>query len=142
MAWMKPFVVPGNSKRILPRVALGMRSRPVWGVKPMGVIYHRLINKDLRLALDYYESEGGEKLADRFFDEVETTVANVLEYPTRYHVAEPERELRRAPFRSFRIIFYTRCAGPLPDFLFYVTIDVIPVSDCADVETSTLAEGK
>lgn len=31
------------------------------------VIYHRLIRRDLRSALDYYEAEGAAKLADRCF---------------------------------------------------------------------------
>jgi len=37
----------------------------------MDVIYHRLINKDLKTVLAYYEEEGGEKMADRFFAEVD-----------------------------------------------------------------------
>lgn len=65
----------------------------------MDVIYHRLINKDLRTALDYYESEGGEKLADRFFGELEAAIARVIERPTRYHLAE--KNLRRVPIDSF-----------------------------------------
>lgn len=40
----------------------------------MEVIYHRLINKDLRIALGWYESEGGLALGDRFFEEAEQTV--------------------------------------------------------------------
>jgi len=33
----------------------------------MGVLFHRLIKKDLRTALAYYDAAGGEKLGDRFF---------------------------------------------------------------------------
>ena len=65
----------------------------------MDVIYHRLIKKDLRTALDYYASEGGESLADRFFDDAERTVAKVVANPKRFHFSE--KQLRRAPFASF-----------------------------------------
>ena len=30
----------------------------------MEVIYHRLVVRDLRVALNYYKSEGGTKMAD------------------------------------------------------------------------------
>lgn len=65
----------------------------------MEAIYHRLIKKDLRTALDYYQEEGGEQLADRFFHEAEQAVAAVLKHPTRYHFAE--KNLRRVSFDSF-----------------------------------------
>jgi hypothetical protein len=41
------------------------------------VIYHRLIDRDIRCALDYYESEGGSRLADRFFADVQATVGAI-----------------------------------------------------------------
>ncbi len=44
----------------------------------MEVIFHRLIQKDLREALDYYETEGGSKLADRFFEEAEAALDRVV----------------------------------------------------------------
>jgi hypothetical protein len=47
----------------------------------MTVRYHRLIKKDLRAALAYYDSAGGEKLGDRFFQEVENTIEDVLRNP-------------------------------------------------------------
>jgi hypothetical protein len=54
----------------------------------MEVIYHRLVVRDLRMALNYYELEGGTKLADRFFAEVEEGVAIVAKrcalFPTTF----------------------------------------------------------
>ncbi|MBC8128596.1 MAG: hypothetical protein H8M99_15765 [Gloeobacteraceae cyanobacterium ES-bin-144] len=47
----------------------------------MEVIYHRLVVRDLRMALNYYETEGGTKLADRFFAEVEEGVAKIIASP-------------------------------------------------------------
>ena len=41
------------------------------------VVYHRLIHRDLRAALRYYEAESGVKLADRFFSEVEEAVISI-----------------------------------------------------------------
>lgn len=65
----------------------------------MGVIFHVLIKKDLRAALDYYDSEGGIKLGDRFFEELEASVARVVENPRRHHFVD--EGLRRAPLHSF-----------------------------------------
>ena len=65
----------------------------------MGVIFHRQIQKDLRKALVFYETEGGSKLADRFFDESENAAAKVLEIPQGFHfIAEG---LRRISLESF-----------------------------------------
>ena len=59
----------------------------------MEVIFHRLIQKDLREALDYYETEGGSKLADRFFEEAEAAVSRAVKNPQGYHFQE--KDLRR-----------------------------------------------
>jgi plasmid stabilization system protein ParE len=65
----------------------------------MKAIFHRLIKKDLRSALEYYDSEGGALLGDRFFEDVESTIAKVEDNPERFHhVAEG---LRRAPLVTF-----------------------------------------
>lgn len=65
----------------------------------MDVIYHRLINRDLRTALDYYESEGGLKLGDRFFEDVERTVTKIEANPKGFHFSDGG--LRRAALKSF-----------------------------------------
>ena len=54
----------------------------------MSVIYHKLIKKDLRAALAYYDSEGGPKLGDRFFNDVDATVAKVIDNPTHFHLVD------------------------------------------------------
>ena len=63
------------------------------------VIYHRLIDRDIRCALDYYESEGGSRLADRFFSEVEATLEEIEARPTSHHFSDGG--LRKATLGSF-----------------------------------------
>ena len=65
----------------------------------MAIIYHHQIKRDLRAALAYYDAEGGSRLGDRFFDEVEATVARVNENPQGCHFAADG--LRRAGLDSF-----------------------------------------
>jgi len=65
----------------------------------MEVVYHRLVVRDLRVALDYYESEGGSILADRFFAEVEQAVAKIVSQPTGQHFSDGG--YRRRALRSF-----------------------------------------
>lgn len=65
----------------------------------MGLILHRLIQRDLRNVLDYYRSEGGPDLAQRFYAEFEQVVAAVAANPLRFHPVS--ETLRRANFRKF-----------------------------------------
>jgi len=65
----------------------------------MEIIYHDQIKRDLRAALAYYDAEGGSRLGDRFFDEVEAAVARVSENPQGCHFAAAG--LRRAALDSF-----------------------------------------
>lgn len=65
----------------------------------MRVIFHQLIKKDLRAALGYYDAEGGSRLGDRFFDEVETVVEAVRANPRGFRFIEAG--LRRAGLQSF-----------------------------------------
>ena len=65
----------------------------------MGVVFHRLVQMDLRAALAYYDAVGGSKLGDRFFAEVEAVVRKVQENPGRYHFVVDR--FRRAPMHSF-----------------------------------------
>jgi hypothetical protein len=65
----------------------------------MQVIYHLLIQKDIRGALSFYDAEGGQTLGDRFFLTLEAAISIVLQDPTRFHfVAEG---LRRVQLESF-----------------------------------------
>ena len=65
----------------------------------MEVIYHGLIASDLQQAIQYYESEGGSRLGDRFFEDVEDTVQKVISSPRRYPYIDDE--FRRAQLTSF-----------------------------------------
>lgn len=63
------------------------------------VFYHRLIDADLRSALDYYESKGGIKLGDRFFADAEKAVVAIRAKPTGHHFSDGD--LRRVSLESF-----------------------------------------
>ena len=65
----------------------------------MGLIFHRLVQKDVRAVLRYYEEEGGAPLADRFFSELDTLVGEVAREPRRFHPAP--HGLRRANMATF-----------------------------------------
>ena len=67
----------------------------------MEVVYHRFVVRDLRMALNYYELEGGTKLADRFFAEVEEGVAKILTQPTAHYFSDGgyrRKALRSCPY--------------------------------------------
>ena len=53
----------------------------------MALIFHRLVQKDVRAVLRYYEEEGGVSLADRSFLELDRLVAEVAREPRRFHPA-------------------------------------------------------
>ena len=72
------------------------------------VIYHRLIDRDIRCALDYYESEGGSRLADRFFADVQATVGAIEQNPTSHHFSDGG--LRRISLSSFPYHFLSPAA--------------------------------
>jgi plasmid stabilization system protein ParE len=66
----------------------------------MRLTFHRLIQKDLRSALSYYQDAAGPQLANRFHDEFEGPVAAIEKNPKRFHVLVGV-PFRRANFRSF-----------------------------------------
>ena len=65
----------------------------------MGLIFHRLVQNDLRAVLRYYEEEGGTPLADRFFAELDGLVGQVASEPRKFHFVA--QELRRANMARF-----------------------------------------
>ena len=65
----------------------------------MDVIYHKSIKQDLRAALGYYDAEGGKRLGDKFFSEVEATIERVLMNPKAFSFAASN--LRRVSLISF-----------------------------------------
>ncbi|MGA2864953.1 MAG: type II toxin-antitoxin system RelE/ParE family toxin [Verrucomicrobiota bacterium] len=78
----------------------------------MGLTFHRLIRKDLRSVLAYYEEAVGPELARRFYQEFEELVAAIERNPRRFHLVATM--LRRANFRSFpyHLLFRETEAGP------------------------------
>lgn len=65
----------------------------------MKVAYHRLAVRDARQILDYYETEAGAELADRFFQELLTSVRKALANPRHYPPIG--KTLRRANLADF-----------------------------------------
>ena len=65
----------------------------------MKAVYHRLAVRDARQILDYYETEAGALLSDRFFQDLLTSVSRALENP-RHHPPIGET-LRRANLTDF-----------------------------------------
>ena len=65
----------------------------------MNLTFHRLVQRDLNEVLAYYESVGGRKLADSFFDEVSRVVQMIEERPTSFHTIT--HGLRRANLTTF-----------------------------------------
>lgn len=65
----------------------------------MKVIYHRLAVRDVRQVLDYYESEAGTQLADRFFNDLLVTVAKAFSNPR--HFPPLSEVVRRANLSEF-----------------------------------------
>ena len=65
----------------------------------MGLIFHRLVKRDLRTVLTHYEEEDGPGLSARFQREFEELVLRINENPRRFHLVSDV--LRRANFPSF-----------------------------------------
>ncbi len=81
----------------------------------MEIVYHRLITRDLRDALRYYDQEGGSALGDRFFADVEETAGRAIENPNHFHFASGT--LRRARLRMFPYHFLFREHDSIIQFL-------------------------
>lgn len=84
---------------------MGAASSRAWKVK---IHYHRAVQTDLRLALEYFDREGGTKLGDRFFAEVHATKDRIAIRPTSFSFFKDD--IRRAKLRIFRYHF---CSGLL-----------------------------
>lgn len=64
------------------------------------VIYHPSVRRDLTGILRYYGDEGGEVLADRFFDTFMTAVEAAEAHPARFHPVA-DSMFRRAQVPGF-----------------------------------------
>lgn len=74
----------------------------------MSFIFHRLVQRDLRVVLQYYE-EGGALLADRFFTELELLVSEIHQSPNKFH--KISHDIRRANMAQFPYHLLFRCHG-------------------------------
>lgn len=72
----------------------------------MNLHFHRAVQRDLRLALEYFDREGGGKLGDRFFAEAEAAKDRIAANPTQFGFFRGD--LRRARLRVFRYHFLFR----------------------------------
>ena len=77
----------------------------------MSLIFHKLVQRDLRVVLRYYEEEGGPQLADRFFLELDSLVRAVESTPEKFH--EVKNGLKRANMPNFpyHVLFTTNGQG-------------------------------
>ncbi len=72
------------------------------------IIFHRLVQKDMNGIRQYYCKEGGEELADRFFDAFLRKVRNAAANPRLYHCNKYAPELRRTDVSGFPYHFLYR----------------------------------
>jgi hypothetical protein len=68
--------------------------------------FHRAVQNDVTRALEYFDREGGRKLGDRFFAEVQAAKNRIAADPT--HFAFFTDDIRRAKLRVFRYHFLFR----------------------------------
>jgi len=51
----------------------------------LGVIFHRLVQRDMDGILRYYSGKGGSELSDRFYDAFMRTADIALDNPSHFH---------------------------------------------------------
>jgi plasmid stabilization system protein ParE len=78
--------------------------------RQMSLVFHPLVQRDINIALRYYDDEGGRSLGDRFYTELNQKLTEVLNAPERFHVVSGE--IRRANLIKFpyHILFRIRPA--------------------------------
>ncbi|MGE3313002.1 MAG: type II toxin-antitoxin system RelE/ParE family toxin [Limisphaerales bacterium] len=65
-----------------------------------GLVFHRLVARDLQSVLSHYTKEGAPQVAEQFRREFERVVTKIAREPGRFHTISGTR-LRRANFRRF-----------------------------------------
>ena len=73
--------------------------------------YHPLVQKDFNETLDYYESEGGLEIADRFETEFRLAVSAIRQAPRHFPFYQRQRRFRRCQMATFPHIILFREAG-------------------------------
>ena len=77
----------------------------------MPLIFHPLVQNDLRTILRFYEEEGGSRLADRFFAELETTIFTITHEPSRFHFIAPGLRRANLPRFPYHLLFREDSSG-------------------------------
>lgn len=67
----------------------------------MNLSLHPSVERDVRGILAYYRREGGERLADRFFDALKARLEDIAAHPTQFPFYLSNGILRRATLRKF-----------------------------------------
>lgn len=67
----------------------------------MSLSLHPGVQRDVNGIMAYYRSEGGPRLADRFFEELKLRLDEIAAYPTRFPFYLGDPIMRRASLRKF-----------------------------------------
>lgn len=70
--------------------------------------FHRLVPRDLRSILNYYDEEAGVDVGDRFYRLFLETASKALSNPRHFHPLEDHPRLRRANLPDFPYHFLYR----------------------------------
>ena len=71
----------------------------------MPLIFHPLVQNDLRTILRFYEEEAGPRLSDRFFAELEMLIFTIAQEPTRFHFTAPGLRRANMPRFPYHLLF-------------------------------------
>jgi toxin ParE1/3/4 len=75
----------------------------------MRLVFHPLVQRDLRDALTFYEQTGGVQLADRFWTDVVRHVGMIEKFPLSFHPVGSD--VRRINLGTFPYHFLFRVVG-------------------------------
>ena len=75
----------------------------------MRLVLHPLVYSDIDRIMEYYEATGTDQLADAFYAELRSFVAEAARRPTSFSVRE--RDLRRVNLDRFPYYFIFRIVG-------------------------------
>ena len=73
--------------------------------------FHPLVQKDLNEILEYYESEAGPEIADRFETEFRLAISAILNAPRQFPFYQKQRRYRRCLLATFPHVILFREAG-------------------------------
>lgn len=73
--------------------------------------FHPLVQKDLNEILEYYESEAGLEVADRFETEFRLAIAAIRNAPRHFPFYQKQRSYRRCLLATFPHVILFREAG-------------------------------